>query len=397
MTEFSKIQTEGTFRVPEFDIQLDGATDGARLKYDVVTVSYTDDTAALDSFEFTLVDWDPERFEPVYSSPWDDSGAIKTYAGVGGDQPIPVLSPGTPVSLFMSYQDHGDDPVLMLRGKVVSLTTSFPASGVPVAKVRVLNPLSDFEQKTLEGNATGGALDVIEAICGQFELGYDDAAVPASITSAQKGQDAPVVALSELNGVEEIRRLSKTLGLKARLVQGDSGDTLTLAPQEDVAYKLTWGRTLQSFTPTVSNKSLVARVVVRGQNPAGTSPEEIKVEASADWNAIDNLDLQALGPGSLEEIIEGLGDRQEVIAMPSAEQNISPEAAALNKMRELAADLIKGSGQTVGLPKLRAGSKVEIEGVGARFSGIYEVTKSTHAIGASGYSTTFDVRKEVMP
>ena len=88
-------------------------------------------------------------------------------------------------------------------------------------------------------------------------------------------------------------------------------------------------------------------------------------------------------------------DAEEVIDKPSREQNQTPDEAAKARMRELAADLVKGSGQTVGLPRLRAGSKLEIDGVGARFSGIYEVTKTTHAIGASGYTTSFEARKEI--
>jgi hypothetical protein len=34
--------------------------------------------------------------------------------------------------------------------------------------------------------------------------------------------------------------------------------------------------------------------------------------------------------------------------------------------------------------------------LGAKFSGIYVVTKSTHVIGASGYLTTFEACKEVL-
>jgi phage protein D len=396
MTTFTAIETLGAFHVPEFDIRLDGADAGARLKYDVLDVSYSDDTDALDSFEFSLVDWDPTTFEPVYSSPWDAAGAIKTYNTADGQKPIPVLAPGTPVSLYLSYKDHGDDPLLMLRGNVVSLSTSFPATGVPTARVRVLNPLADYEKKKLTGNATGGAIDVISEIATQLEIGFDDSAVPADIKAAEKGQLEPILALSELNPVEHIRKMARSMGLNARLVQDEAGeDVLTLAPEEAVAYALTWGRTLLSFTPTISTKSLVSRVTVRAQNPMGGSPEEQKVEGSASWDDLPNLDRASVGPGALDEIIAGLGDTEEVIDKPSREQNTTPDQAALNRMRELAADLLKGSGQTVGLPHLRAGSRVEISGVGARFGGIYEVTKSTHAIGASGYTTSFEARKEI--
>jgi phage protein D len=48
----------------------------------------------------------------------------------------------------------------------------------------------------------------------------------------------------------------------------------------------------------------------------------------------------------------------------------------------------------VGLPDLRAGSVVYIDGLGERFSGRYFVTSTTHAISDSGYTTQFECRRE---
>ena len=50
--------------------------------------------------------------------------------------------------------------------------------------------------------------------------------------------------------------------------------------------------------------------------------------------------------------------------------------------------------KVVGLPDLRAGRVVTIDGVGARLYGTYFVTKTTHTIDDSGYITTFDCRRE---
>ena len=56
--------------------------------------------------------------------------------------------------------------------------------------------------------------------------------------------------------------------------------------------------------------------------------------------------------------------------------------------------MVKVSGSTVGLPNLRAGSVVEIDGLGSRFSGRYFITATTHSIGDSGYTTQFECRRE---
>ena len=57
-------------------------------------------------------------------------------------------------------------------------------------------------------------------------------------------------------------------------------------------------------------------------------------------------------------------------------------------------DLVKASGTCVGLPDLRAGQRVRIAGLGARFSGEYFITDTTHTINDSGYITKFNGRRE---
>jgi len=56
--------------------------------------------------------------------------------------------------------------------------------------------------------------------------------------------------------------------------------------------------------------------------------------------------------------------------------------------------MVQASVTTVGLPDLRAGRQVLIKGVGARFSGLYFVTDTTHTIGSNGYLTKFNARRE---
>jgi phage protein D len=57
-------------------------------------------------------------------------------------------------------------------------------------------------------------------------------------------------------------------------------------------------------------------------------------------------------------------------------------------------EMVKASATCIGLPDLRAGQRVNIEGLGARFSGTYFVTETTHTIGDGGYTTKFNARRE---
>jgi phage protein D len=66
---------------------------------------------------------------------------------------------------------------------------------------------------------------------------------------------------------------------------------------------------------------------------------------------------------------------------------------------------VEAKGKTIGLPDLRAGSKVNIYMKAGdnqtpppankdRFSGTYTVTSTTHTLNESGYTTDFTARME---
>jgi hypothetical protein len=55
---------------------------------------------------------------------------------------------------------------------------------------------------------------------------------------------------------------------------------------------------------------------------------------------------------------------------------------------------LTGSGRSVGDPRIKAGTLLEVNGLGKQFGGIYRVTSATHTIDSGGYQTSFDVRKD---
>jgi phage protein D len=74
------------------------------------------------------------------------------------------------------------------------------------------------------------------------------------------------------------------------------------------------------------------------------------------------------------------------------------EAADLAKARLniISDNLVTGSASIVGTPELSPGTIISIDGVGKRFSGKYYVASVTHTIDANGYTTAFNVRKNVI-
>jgi len=75
------------------------------------------------------------------------------------------------------------------------------------------------------------------------------------------------------------------------------------------------------------------------------------------------------------------------VADTQGEAQVMATALAARK----ADSMIEAEGTTHGDPKLRAGTKVKIEGVGTRFGGEYVVSSATHVHNSKGYKTHFRV------
>jgi phage protein D len=66
-------------------------------------------------------------------------------------------------------------------------------------------------------------------------------------------------------------------------------------------------------------------------------------------------------------------------------------------LREKLNKRLTGKGSAIGDPRIRAGAMIRIEGIGPDFSGDYRVANATHSLNASGYKTSFEVFKEIIP
>lgn len=67
--------------------------------------------------------------------------------------------------------------------------------------------------------------------------------------------------------------------------------------------------------------------------------------------------------------------------------------STLNRMAE---GLIRGSAECIGIPEIRAGENIRLEGLGKKFSRKYYVDRSRHTISSSGYSTNLNVKENTI-
>ena len=155
-----------------------------------------------------------------------------------------------------------------------------------------------------------------------------------------------------------------------------------------MTFNLEYGKSLIQFQPNLTTANQVGKVTVHGWN--ATRKRKISETVTRDQIEIKN---EGKGRGQFD-IENAFGDREEVITEPPVESKAEAKRVAKDTLRKIVKDMIKGSGSTLGLPELRAGSILMIDGLGERFSGRYYVTATTHTINDSGYVTQFECRLE---
>lgn len=353
------------FYVPAFEVVLGGRAQAASFLRDVTQVSYKDSTGDVDSFELTINNWDAggRRFK------YHDRS---------------VLNPGKEVELRMGYLGaKGGGVRVMLRGKIDGLRPSFPAGGQPTLTVTVLNVLHQLrkEQKS-ERYENKTYAEIAQAVCTRLGVTLDKAT--AALLPAVRH---PSVIQENEYDVVFLMRLAREAGCE--LVAAEVGDKTVLrfgppAPAARPTYRLSYGRSLIEFQPTLSFSNQVSEVVVLGFNRQ--TGKQINVSEKADLRG------KKLPPGSPNPA-EG---RKEVVSGRAVRDEQAARELARAVLTQIQNEAVTATGSVVGLPDLRAGTQIHVDGLGRRFNGQYYVTSTTHTLGSGGYTTQFDCRLEVL-
>lgn len=334
------------------------------------------------------------------------------------------------LSLSMGYAP--DLLQQLFVGEIVSHSASFPSDGMPgftvvaqdrrqrmqkgnrarwfamcipnLANVPLLDPVIAAGMASTYGlmpitDPVGAAMAVL---LGGAQVAIAQAQSASDPSDPDKAQKTVRMQVGE-SDLDFLARLARENGwdmsmdhagpLGGRLIRfGSPADRL----ESEVALK--YGRDLVDFSPRISDVGQVASVRVFVWQPA--LQMALAVTVGWDW------DRQALTLSIMPvEGAEG-ADAAETAKAAQADQ---PKLLLVNKpvtladaprtiLGELLPRLNKrhtASGSTVGDPRIRAGSVIQVEGVGERFGGRYRVTSAHHTLDGGGWKTSFECRKDI--
>jgi phage protein D len=152
-------------------------------------------------------------------------------------------------------------------------------------------------------------------------------------------------------------------------------------PQGASPIDLRWGANLLGFRPRVTGVQQVDQVVVRGWDHK--TKDVIQSTASAGTLATD-IGMSRAG------VAGKLGGGTVTVADRPVMTSDEADALAKSVVAQLANAYLEADGSCQGDPRLRAGVRVKIDGVGTKFGGTYTLSSTTHIYrGSGGYTTSF--------
>ncbi len=152
-------------------------------------------------------------------------------------------------------------------------------------------------------------------------------------------------------------------------------------PSADNPVDLQWPQTLRSFSPRVTATQQAQQVTLAAFDPktkqaigvTASSPDQVArigVERAAVAGAFDGADIH--------------------IATEPVTSQSEGQAVAQALLDKLANGYIAAEGVSDGNPEIRAGTCVQVSGLGQKFSGLYRVAAATHVLrGGATYETHF--------
>jgi phage protein D len=279
----------------------------------------------------------------------------------------------------------------MFDGEITSISPSFPESGMPSVRVEGYSRMHRLQGSQNTRTFTDVTdKHIAETIATKLNLTphAEDTLVTHSYVIQYNQTDLEFLTQRAARIRFEVLVEGKILIF--RKAKDDQSKTYTLVwghPQKAFA-PAQRVMPLKSFSPTLNTMRQVGRVIVCSLDPTTRKKIEARVGTGDEETSMGGTET---GPQATARAF-GSGGDFNVVDIPVATQG-EAEQLARSVYNDLALQFMTGTGSTIGLPDLRAGRVVEIDGVGKRFNGEYYITQATHSLGSGGYQTTFKVRR----
>ncbi len=294
---------------------------------------------------------------------------------------------------------YGDHLVTMLRGSFTTMQPTFADTNATLT-VTGLNVLHQLRRKQYTTSWTDKKdSEIAKDLSQRTDAGKRRFPLPIVVDDNAMNNEKPIPLVTQHNqyDIDFLFQRARTRGYVVFIQEADSATgrprQLYFRPSRagmipglrDVEFRLVWGQSLMEFRPKLTTANQVRKVTVRGWHR--TRKTTITRTVTLDDPRITvNEDLYRL--------LNACDPREEMVVDEPVFTNCQARERAIAILRDQTKQIVTADAKVVGLPDLRAGQVVLIDGVGARLSGEYFITKTSHVIGEAGYVTSFSCRRE---
>jgi len=353
--------------VPDFLIKLNGLEFRHGTTIDVLSVTITETVNRADTFQFQLRARHPqlERFPSGGSLKWIDDKRFETK---------------NKVEIEMGYRKNR---AVKIVGRITGVSINFPESGVPTMSIQGQSLYDDLQrERRYQPFASQEDDDIVREIATKFGLTPKlDPTNTKHGTVSYKG--ATYAAILQ----ERAQRLNYEVAVKGT-------DLIFQRPTYLVnntpMLTLVWGRSLKSFSPRLATNNIATQVETRGPQTAQGGDKTPIVSTVTAAQVPARLGRQS----GAQYVRERFGNNHVLTIDHRAESTDEATAMSRGRIERESLKLIQGNGAANGNPQLQSRTVIELQGLGARFTGKYYVTSTTHTIDGNGYQTTFEAKRD---
>jgi phage protein D/phage baseplate assembly protein gpV len=345
----------GSYYAPAFNVKISGITLAANVTKAITELVYDNSLTTADMFTLKLNNADLSLTDS------------------------PLFDVGKNVEVYMGY---ANDLQPMMLGEIAAVHPSFPKDGAPMLTISGYDKSQKMRHNTPE----------------PFTFKYmTDSLIAAAV--AAENLLIPVVDPCPTPYRESVQQTDSDWAFLRELARRNFFEVFVYwdrlyfrfpRPQTELV-NLEWGKNLSSFSPRLSTAGQAGIQVLRGydyslaQNIVAILPA---ISLGGDLNDI----VERLGSGFVSQLVS-LG--RYVVRDAKIDGYVDALAVAKSILTQMLEGLYEGTGSCIGMPELRAGNYIQIQGVGKRFSGRYKLSKVTHTINDSGYWTNFELSQNI--
>ncbi|MBE9594570.1 MAG: phage late control D family protein [Proteobacteria bacterium] len=358
--EFEELARKyANFYAPNYKILIDSKDIFREHFIEITNVSFDDDLERADTFTFSIND-------PKVKCLDSD-----------------VFEPGNVVEIKMGY---GDQLATMIVGEITSLRPNFPTDGTPQLEITGYDLSNQFRMirkgwvrenkrdSEVVAEIARKAKHKLETQIKQTEPEHLSVVQPLRYEGETCTDYRFIKMLADLNSFEFF---IKGRTLYFRKPRKEESEIVTLK----------YGTSLLSFNPEINIANQRSVVRVEGGRDLRTGQEIVGIARRGSEEARER------GRRSGGDIVENLyGEVEERILDSPVYTQQEADTLARSRLNRLSEGLIRGSANCIGIPEIRAGENIKLEGLGEKFSRKYYIERTTHAISNAGYSTTFNIK-----